>query len=352
MHFSIYKTKNRKIKRKFNLTDPKQEKEYFRLKVGEKKRELKEFLKRKRFLAFLIGKKNSGKGTYSKMLAEVLGGKIFHFSIGDMIREVEGRLKRKKEREELMKELKENYRGFLSPKEVIEVLKSRDTKKLLPTELILNLTKIEILKKNKEKKSIFVDGFPRDFDQITFSLFFKDLISFSNFSDIFVLIDVPNEVIEERIKWRRICPLCQTSRNLKLLPTSKVGYDKKKKEFYLICDNPKCKGKRMVQKEGDSLGIKPIKERLKKDEKLMEKISSLKGIPKIFLKNSFPAEVAKDLFDDYEITPEFYYQLKGKEVKIYQRPWKFLVNGKPHISLLPQPVVVSFLRQLTEVLNL
>jgi hypothetical protein len=112
------------------------------------------------------------------------------------------------------------------------------------------------------------------------------LIGYRDDPDFFVLIDVPDSVIDERIKWRRVCPLCQTSRNLKLLPTSKIAYDEKKKEFYLICDDMNCKGAKMLPKEGDNLGIKPIRERLKKDEKLIKQAFSLCGIPKILLRNS------------------------------------------------------------------
>ena len=117
-------------------------------------------------------------------------------------------------------------------------------------------------------------------------LCFRDLIGYREDLDIFILIDVPESVIDERIKWRRVCPKCQTSRNFKLLPTSKVNYDKRKKEFYLICDNPSCPGAKMVAKEGDELGVAPIKERLKLDEELIKQAFSLYGIPKIFLRNS------------------------------------------------------------------
>jgi adenylate kinase family enzyme len=130
-------------------------------------------------------------------------------------------------------------------------------------------------------------------------LFFRDLIGYRDDPDIFVLIDVPEAVIDERIKWRRVCPLCQTSRNLKLLPTSKLGYDDKKKEFYLVCDDANCKGARMLPKEGDEAGIKPIKERLKKDEKLIQQAFSLYGIPKVLLRNSVPLKEAKKYVDDY-----------------------------------------------------
>jgi len=155
---------------------------------------------------------------------------------------------------------------------LIPVIEGRDTSNLLPTELILALIKREIA--NRAKKTIFIDGFPRDMDQVSYSLFFRDLIGFRDDPDVMAFIDVPTNVIAGRIAGRRICPICNTSRNLALLPTVKVGYDPDKREFYLLCDNPECSGfntAKMVSKEGDELGIEPIRKRLETDQKLMEK---------------------------------------------------------------------------------
>jgi hypothetical protein len=109
----------------------------------------------------------------------------------------------------------------------------------------------------------------------------------------------------------------------------------------------------MVKKEGDELGIEPIRERLKKEGYLMEKALQLYGIPKILLRNSIPVSMAKDYVDDYEITPEYYYELKDGKVVIKEKPWIFKDDeGIESYSLLPQPVVVSFIKQLVEILNL
>ena len=44
-------------------------------------------LKENSFVAYLLGKKSSGKGTYSKMFKEVVApDRVAHFSIGDMVR--------------------------------------------------------------------------------------------------------------------------------------------------------------------------------------------------------------------------------------------------------------------------
>ena len=230
MEFPIFKTKIKGAAKKFNLADPKERADYFQLKAGPEIKKLREYLKKNTFVAYLLGKKNSGKGTYSKMFAEIVAPeKISHFSIGDMVREVDEELRDKKRKKELYFFLEKNYRGWVPFKKIISALEKRSTKTLLPTELILALVKRQIAK--RKKKTLFIDGFPRDLDQISYSLFFRDLIGYREDLDIFILIDVPGSVIDERIKWRRVCPKCQTSRNFKLLPTSKVDYDKRKKEF-------------------------------------------------------------------------------------------------------------------------
>ncbi len=354
MRFPIFKTKIKGVTRRFNLIDPKEQNKYFALKTGKEIKKLRDYLKENTFVAYLLGKKNSGKGTYAKMFAEIVAPeRVEHFSVGDMVRGIDEELADPEKKKELIKFLEKNYRGRLSLDEIIHDLEHRDTKTLRPTELILALAKREM--ERRERKALFVDGFPRDLDQIDFSLFFRDLIGHREDPDIFILIDVPENVIDQRIKWRRVCPVCQTSRNLKLLPTSKVNFDEKQREFYLICDNTNCQGAKMVQKEGDELGIGPIKERLKLDEKLIEQAKLLYGIPKIFLRNSIPVDLAKDYIDDYEITPEYYFEWdeRSKRVKIKEKPW--IVEDDEGIlsySLLPPPVVVALIKQLVEVLNL
>lgn len=358
MPFPIFKTKiegKGDETRVFDLNNPKEREKYFELKAGKEIEKMRGYLKKgNTFVAYLLGKKNSGKGTYSKMFKEVVDPeRVDHFSIGDMIRAVDEELKDESKKKELSSFLGRNYRGWLPLEEVTSLLEKRNTKTLLPTELILALTKREVSKRTR--KALFIDGFPRDLDQISYSLFFRDLIGYRDDPDIFVLLDVPEKVIEERIKWRRVCPLCQTSRNLKLLPTSKISYDKEKKEFYLICDNPACQAAKMEKKEGDELGIAPIRERLEKDEKLINQAVSLYGIPKILLRNSVPVKEAEKFVDDYEITPEYHFEWdeEEKRVKIIEKPWQFLDDeGVESFSLLAAPVVVSLIKQMVKVLNL
>ncbi len=354
MKFPIFKTKQGTGKT-FDLNNPVERKKYFDFKAGEEIRKLRKYFKEgNTFIAYLLGKKNSGKGTYSKMFAEIIDPqRIDHFSIGDMIRGIDRELADDKKKKELIDFLKKDYRGWFSPEELMNILEKRSTSSLLPTELILGLVKREIAR--RKKKTIFIDGFPREMDQINFALFFRDLIGYRDDPDFFVLIDLPSTVIDERIKYRVICPACQTSRNLKLLPTSKIGYDKKNKQFFLLCDNPACQEFKMIRKEGDEAGIKPIKKRLAKDDQLIKQAFALYGIPKILLRNAIPQAKAVEFVDDYEITPEYYYQWdqKKKKIAVNEKPWLFMDDEKNlSYSLLPPPVVVSLIKQISDVLNL
>ncbi|MBM4177396.1 nucleoside monophosphate kinase [Candidatus Gribaldobacteria bacterium] len=353
IEFPLFKTKAENVKERFNLTDPQEREAYFQLKAGLEIRKLQEYLKENSFICYLLGKKNSGKGTYAKMLKEVVDkDKIEHFSIGDMVRTLDEVVGDKEKLAELENFLSKNYRGYLPLKDIVEALKSRSTKILLPSELILALVKMKISTDNK--KALFIDGFPRNLDQVSYSLFFRDLIGYRDDPDVFILIDVPEKVIDERIKYRVVCPKCQTSRNLKLLPTKYIGFDQAKKEYFLLCDNPECSNEiRLQGKEGDELGIEPIRDRLETDEELMKKTFALYGVPKVLLRNSVPVEKAKEYLDDYEITPEFNYQQNGNEIIIKEKPWLIQDDqGIDSYSLMPPPVVVSLIKQLVEVLGL
>jgi len=171
---------------------------------------------------------------------------------------------------------------------------------------------------------------------------------------MFILLQVPETIIDERIKTRVVCPLCHSPRNYKLHMTKKQVYDEKEGKFFLLCDNPKCNGAKMLSKEGDELGIGPIKERLANDGKLVEMAFSLYGVPKVFLRNSVPLSEAKEMVDDYELTPEFVLEHAGSgKVKVAQKPWVIKDDdGVDSYSLLPHPVVVSMIKQISEVLAL
>lgn len=353
LEFPIIGTKVKSLNKKFHLNSPEGRKIYFEAKVGDEIKHIRNFLRgRNTFIAYFLGKKGSGKGTYAKLLEEIFGSdKIAHVSVGDLVRDTDDWDNFKKSK--TYDRLKRYYRGYISFDEIVKSLSSRSTTKLLPTEFILALLKAHI--DDLQGKAIFIDGLPRGMDQVSYSLYFRDIINYRDDPDFFVLIDIPEVVIDERIKFRVVCPKCQTSRNLKLLVTSKIGFDTKHNEFYLVCDNPECEGARMVRKEGDEKGLEPIRERLMNDEALIKTAFDLHGVPKILLRNHIPVAVAKKFYDLYEITPEykFKWNAKKKKVEVIEKPWIVKDdNGVDSYSLLAPPVLVTLIKQMAEVLDL
>lgn len=355
-NFPVFKTKVNGVIKKFALEDPAERRKYFELKAGPEIKKLREFLKNgNTFVGFLLGPKNSGKGTYTKLFMEAVGGgRVAHLSIGDIVRGVHKDLANPKRKKELLAFLQKKYRGFVTIEQALNVILGRDTKTLLPTEIILALVEREIDRIGR--KAIFIDGFPRNLDQISYSLYFRALIGYRDDPDFFVFIDVPEAVIDERMKYRVVCPQCQTPRNIKLLRTKKVVYDKKSDSFYLICDNPNCSGygkDRLVAKEGDELGIEAVRDRIELDQKVMRTLLDLKGVPKVFLRNSVPVKQAKKFIDNYEITPSYRYEHKGDKINVIEEPWTVKDNdGVPSYSLLPPAVVVALIKQTAKVLGL
>lgn len=350
LEFPIVGTKVKGVSEKFDINSREGRAKYFQAKVGTEIAEIKKYLAANTFMAYMVGKKNSGKGTYSKMMEEIFGSdKIVQVSVGDLVREIDSGWDEFIKTDEFTK-LKKGYRGYVSFEECVERLRSRSTQgPLLPTEFILALLKVRLQKFTG--KAIFLDGLPRDMDQISYSLFFRDLAELRDDPDMFILIDIPMSVIDERIKYRVICPKCNTSRNLKLLVTKFIGWDDKNKTFYLMCDNPECNKARMVPKEGDNLGVAPIKPRLEKDEAIVRKISELHGMPKLLLRNHVPAAEADKYFDHYELTPEFILKLVGEKIEVTEKPWTIKDDsGVESCSLMAPAVVVSLIKQLADVL--
>ncbi len=111
---------------------------------------------------------------------------------------------------------------------------------------------------------------------------------------------------------------------------------------------------RLEKKEGDEAGIEPIRERLNTDEELIKKAFNLYGIPKILLRNSVPVDVAEDYVSEYELTPGYHYEWNEEEgkVEIKETPWVIEDdNGVKSYSLMAPPVVVSFIKQLADLLK-
>src|SRR3989344_5232177 len=76
-----------------------------------------------------------------------------------------------KQKKELLSFLKQRYRGFITIEQAPDIILGRVTKTLLPSEIILALVERQIDK--LRGKALFIDGFPRNLDQISYSLYFR-----------------------------------------------------------------------------------------------------------------------------------------------------------------------------------
>lgn len=355
--FPIFKTKIPGVGERFRLEDPRERRKYFEAKAGVEIEKLRDWLGENTFVGFLLGKKNSGKGTYAKLFMEAVGGdRIAHISVGDIVRAAQLALSDPQQMNELRRHLGRTYRGFAELDTALNQVLKWDVRTPLPTEIILTLVEREI--DRLERKALFIDGFPRNLDQVSYSLYFRALIGYRDDPDFLVFIDVPQVVIDERMKHRVVCPSCQTPRNTKLLRTRDVAYDEGERTFHLLCDNPACAefGKsRMISKEGDGLGIEAIRDRVRADEGVMRMLLGLQGVPKVFLRNSVPVAVAEEYVERYEITPTYRYQWHAdtREVEVIEEPWVVQDDGgEPSYSLLPAAVAVALIRQTADALGL
>lgn len=354
--FPLIKTKVPGLNQKFDLSDPADRRLYFTHKAGEEIAKLENYFNRgKTFIAYLLGKKNSGKGTYTKLMIEIFGqDKLSHVAFGDIIRAVHKDIETKDGKQRLADYLKANYRGYISIKQCIDAILNRtQDKPCIPSELVLTLLEREI--DQHKGKTLFIDGFPRTLDQISYSLYFRALIDYRQDPDIFVAIDVPESVIDARMRSRVVCPKCHTPRHPKLLPTKHIGFDQDKNEFYLMCDNPGCDKARMAGKEGDSAGIESVRKRLELDQQLIDKIFELHGVPRILSRNAIPTEFAEKHMDNYELTPEFSYELDQADnsIKVLEKPWIVKDDqGADVYSLMAPAVALQWIKQLVGVLGL
>ena len=162
----------------------------------------------------LLGAPGAGKGTAAKMLTELDGS--VQISTGDILRgAVQAQTELGKQAEEFMK------RGDL-----------------VPDELIMGIME-KRLQEPDCAKGFLLDGFPRTIPQAEA---LKELLSRLNIElDMAVNIDVPREVILDRLTTRRTCSNsdCQAIYNVKSSPPKQEG----------VCD--KC-GSPVVQREDET----------------------------------------------------------------------------------------------------
>ena len=161
----------------------------------------------------LVGAPGSGKGTQAQRLVDMYG--IPQISTGDMLRAA----------------VREG-----TPLGV-EAKKYMDGGKLVPDDVIIGLVE-ERLQKEDAKKGFILDGFPRTLAQA--KALDAMLEKIGTKLDQVVVVDVPDEVIVERITGRRSCKNCDAIYHVKFSPPKKDG----------ICD--RCGSDQLYQRSDDN----------------------------------------------------------------------------------------------------
>ena len=156
--------------------------------------------------AIIFGAPGAGKGTYSTRMQKQLGVDVI--AMGDIFRESV------KQNTELGKKVKSYVeKGALVPDEVVvEVLKDR-------------------LSKVPKGKGFLLDGFPRTIAQ-------ADTLETITKIDVILMLDVPDQIIIERLTSRRLCKNCGTVYNIRFLKPKVEGKcDKCGGELYQRADD-------------------------------------------------------------------------------------------------------------------
>lgn len=160
----------------------------------------------------LLGAPGAGKGTVAKMLTAMDGS--VQISTGDILR---GAVKE----------------GTELGKKAEAFMKAGD---LVPDDLIMGIME-ERLQQDDCKSGFLLDGFPRTIPQAEA---LKELLARINVSlDFAVNLNVPREVILDRLTTRRTCVDCGAIYNVKSMPPKVEG----------VCD--KCGGK-VVQRDDET----------------------------------------------------------------------------------------------------
>ena len=326
--------------KKWDLTKIKERHEYFKHKLGKKLPKLQQIFSEQTFIVYMLAPKLAGKGTYLSILRELVGNTFYQLSVGDLVREFQKEYPKNPEKYAGLREL---YRGFVSFEDAVEAMLDPSITNVKSTEFVLALIKLKI--QQIGRKIIFLDGFPRTEDQIMYSLFMRDLMAFRDDPDFFMMINIPITIIDMRIRYRRVCPKCGSSRNIKLLPTDQLAWDKEKNEVILLCDTPECNRQPMVPKPGDEVGVQALLPRLKRDFKLLEIARTLHGVDRIELFNAIPVDVAPKYYEPYELTPIYDYEYKNGKVIVKTSPWVVEEAGNKYYSLLPAPALLQFVDQ-------
>ena len=171
----------------------------------------------------LFGRQGAGKGTQSALLAKHYGA--VHISTGDMLREAVA------EGTEFGRQAKQYM----------------DSGALLPDEIMLGIITERLAQPDATDGGFLLDGFPRTLGQADALLGITSL-------DVAVNIEVPRDVVLERLSSRRVCTNCGAIYSLDEPPTNPWTCD--------VCggqvvqrddDTPEAIGKRLAAYERDTV---------------------------------------------------------------------------------------------------
>lgn len=331
-------------------TQKERREEFFQKRVGKKLKSLRDYLGKKEFVAFFLAKKQAGKGTYSKILTELMGDRIVHVAVGDLVRDAEKKVKNKKDRTKFVKNLIKFYKGKETLDKICEefVNQSKSTK-LLPTEMVMAL--VEQAVSNLKGKAVIIDGFPRSVAQVAMATKMQEDFEVRGLPSLFVEVNCPEEVLQARNVHRRICPICQEPKNIKLLLTDKIEYDEKNNEFHLICNRPECKGAKMASKQWADAGMKKLKHLQLEMDEILKEVREKKPHAHIVIHNSIPVNEAKESHNMTDFTEEAELSWDPTRKEVIKKFMPMIIKddqGRDAYSRWPEPVVVELIDKLTE----
>ena len=165
-------------------------------------------------IVILLGAPGSGKGTIAGRLASE-NANLKHVSSGDLLRGA----------------IAKGTSAGLEAKGYME------KGNLVPDSLIAQMIK-DVIAETKGDVTMLLDGFPRNVKQAEVLEAIKAPIRSA------VLVDVPDEIIADRIAGRRTCPKCKAGYHVKALPPKVEG----------ICD--KCGEKLVIRKDDNPDTVK------------------------------------------------------------------------------------------------
>jgi adenylate kinase len=165
-------------------------------------------------IVILLGAPGSGKGTIASRLASE-DAKLKHVSSGDLLRGAVAK-------------------GTAAG---VEAKGYMDKGQLVPDALIAQMIK-DVIAETEGDVTMLLDGFPRNVAQA------EILEQTGAPIRSVVLVDVPDEIIQDRIAGRRTCPKCKAGYHVKALPPKVEG----------LCD--KCGAELVIRKDDNPDTVK------------------------------------------------------------------------------------------------